>query len=172
MGLAVLSQVVVAVIAAIVFGKDLSEPTPIKDLGFSLLASSFFLMIYTVDLMSIGHLRTKFKLWDSYVQLDRSKTPEALLLAERAATNQSEQLGTFFVALWLGTFLLNARFSGICGLLWVALRALYVQTLRTSDGQKWAEKNVGKFTIPCYFLISTMLMGSTVNVLRTYPPWH
>ncbi len=168
---AILGQVVVATGAAFAFGKDLSVPTETKDLALSLIASSLFLAVYTVDLMSIGALRNQFKLWDTYHKLDRSKTPEPLLLAERAAANQTEQMPTFFLALWLGTFLLNARVAGVLGLVWVGLRAGYSSTMRNSAGQTWAAKAIGRFTIPAYFCISTMLMGATVNVLRQFPPF-
>jgi hypothetical protein len=165
---AILSQVAVAAVVAFALGKDLADGVRVdfRDLAAPLLACSLFCALWTFDLMSIGSLRREHKLWDSYHRLDRSKTPEAVLWAERLAANHAEQQPWFFLSVFAAAFFLNSNVAGALGLLWVLLRTLYSATMR-ADG-KFSDKGVAKFTIPCYFCLSTMLMGATINVLRQF----
>jgi hypothetical protein len=165
---AILSQVAVAAIVAFAFGKDLANGIRVdfRDFAAPLLACSLFCALWTFDLMSVGSMRKKHKIWDSYHRLDRSKTPDDVLWAERLATNHAEQQPWFFLSVFAAAVLLNPNVAGALGLLWVLLRTLYSATMR-GDG-KFTDKGVGKFTIPCYFCLSTMLMGATINVLRQF----
>jgi MAPEG family len=168
----IVSQIVFGAIAAFVFGKDLSSSSSVlmniqvQDLALTLIACSLFSATWTYDLMSVGVIRHKYKLWDEYINLDKSKTPHDVLVTERAAQNQIEQYPIFMLSLWLGTFLLHSQLAGAMGIVWGILRSSYTSKMRNSAGQKWIDKGLGNITVPCYMIISTLINGSVINVLR------
>lgn len=95
-----------------------------------------------------------------------SKVPEEVFLAERAHLNQVEQLAPFLVAITTFSILVNGTAGAILGLIWVVLRRLYVAQYRGSVGKKFKDRGLVMYTVPCYFILNTMLMGAVVQAVR------
>ncbi|KAL3924845.1 MAG: hypothetical protein SGILL_000800 [Bacillariaceae sp.] len=95
-----------------------------------------------------------------------TRVPEEVWLAERAQSNQLEQMPVFLVSISLFSLLVNATVGAVLGLIWVVIRRVYAERYRKSVGKKFADKGLGQLTIPCYFIIATMLTGAAVHALR------
>ena len=92
--------------------------------------------------------------------------PEEVYLAQRAQTNQVEQLPGFIVASICFSVLVNGKVGAILSLIWATLRRLYATTYRASVGKPINESGVTKLTIPAYFAVNAMLMGTVVHCVR------
>jgi hypothetical protein len=161
-------QFVVGAIASFFLAKPLESPFVFdtRDLAWPLVAFTLAASMYAYDLMQVGGSRQKFKLWDTYLKADAAKLPIEYVAACRAQTNQTEQLVVFVPALFLGTLFFNARVSGALGIVWVLVRTAYAEHFRSSTALAFKDKGLGKFTIPCYMIISTLHIAAVFNVLR------
>lgn len=138
----------------------------------SIIVVSLFLARYTVvDVMSAGVTKSKsvyaikdYK--DMPVQM-----PEEAYLADRAQMNQLEQMPPFIMATMSFSLLVNGNVGAILALLWSVLRHFYARTYRRSVGLPFGKKGLASYTIPCYFITGTMLMGSAVHALRWMMSW-
>ena len=92
--------------------------------------------------------------------------PEAVLLAQRAQTNQVEQLPGFLAATFYFSLFVNGTVGGILALCWVVLRVMYSQAYRASVGVAFDDKGLIKYTIPCYFMLNAMSTATLIHMLR------
>jgi uncharacterized MAPEG superfamily protein len=126
---------------------------------------SMFLISYSVlDVMASGlskveHMPKDYKYFPS-------RLPEEVFLAERAQMNQLEQMPLFIFGTLSFSLLVNGRVGAILALAWAILRRLYARAYRRSVGVPFNTKGLATYTIPCYFIVNTMLMGSAVHALR------
>jgi hypothetical protein len=95
-----------------------------------------------------------------------SKLPESAFLAERAQMNQLEQMPSFLIGIISFSILVNGKVGAVLGFIWVILRRMYASRYRNSVGKKFRDKGLGTFTVPCYFILDTLLMGSAVHACR------
>jgi hypothetical protein len=91
---------------------------------------------------------------------------EEFYLAQRAQTNQVEQLPGFLATTALFSVLVNGRLGGFLSLTWAALRMMYSRSYRSSTGVAWEDKGLYVYTAPCYFIINTMSVATLVHMLR------
>jgi len=115
------------------------------------------------DTLGVGRARAKHAYLDA---TNNQGMPEEVALALRAQANQVEQFPGFLAALWLYSFFVNGFSGGVMGSMWTVLRQLYSSTYRNSAGATVSEKGLGKFTLPCYFLLNAMAMGTVVHIVR------
>jgi hypothetical protein len=94
-----------------------------------------------------------------------AQMPEEVFLAERAQMNQIEQLPSFLMGTTCFSILVNGHVGALLALTWTILRRLYARRYRQSVGLTLG-KGLATFTLPCYFIVNTMLMGSAVHALR------
>ena len=133
----------------------------------SLIVICIFLSLYEVyDVMGVGIAKMKVKGGYYSKQYDDipAKAPEAVWLAQRAQMNQVEQLVPFIISTLCFSILVNGMIGGLLAMVWSVLRVMYASTYRNSVGV--VKKPLAKYTIPCYFIIGTMLMGSVVHACR------
>lgn len=133
--------------------------------GTMCVVCSFFLWYSVFDVMTVGATRASANYWKK-----SDDAPELVTLAFRAQMNQVEQMTSFALSSLLFSFAVNGYVGACLSLLWVVLRALYAHNYRGMVGISWEEKmqKVGKFTIPCYFLINGMNAGVVVHVFRIF----
>ena len=126
----------------------------------------FFLCTYSVyDVMACGVVKAKHRIFLK----ERSSPkdlPEEVFLAERAQMNQVEQLPVFLVSTMCFSVLVHGKVGALLALVWCILRRLYASRYRNSVGIPIDKKGLSNYTIPCYFLVNAMLMGSVVHALR------
>eukprot|EP00978_Attheya_sp_CCMP212_P013444 scaffold33811_cov52-Attheya_sp.AAC.2 len=133
----------------------------------SIVVISIFLTSYSVfDVMAAGVAKADH----GYMAKDYKdfplQLPEQAFLAERAQSNQLEQIPLFIFATLSFSLLVNGWFGAILALAWTVLRRLYARAYRHSVGVPFNKKGLGTYTIPCYFILNTMLMGSAIHALR------
>jgi len=87
-------------------------------------------------------------------------------LAQRAQLNQVEQFPCFLVSTISFSVLVNGNLGACLAGVWSILRMLYASTYRKSVGIQPSKKGLGIYTIPCYFILNTMLMGSAIHAIR------
>lgn len=92
--------------------------------------------------------------------------PEVLQLALRAQANQVEQMTNFTTSALAFSIFVNGKVGAAIAGAWVILRALYAHSYRSSVGKSWEAKALGRFTIPCYFMLNAMAAATVVHVLR------
>lgn len=137
----------------------------LAELKFPALATCVFVTCYNLfDTLGVGRVRAKYSYFDT--TSSNGPVPEEVALALRAQANQVEQFPTFLAALWLYSFFVSGFAGGVMGGMWTLLRQLYSATYRSSAGISPAKKGLGKFTLPCYFLVNAMAMGTVVHVVR------
>ena len=68
------------------------------------------------------------------------------------------------LGLWPFSLLVNAQLGGLLGLAYVAIRFVYGHTFRNSAGQTWKQRNLGRYTIPAYFIAGGMTIATTFHV--------
>ena len=73
---------------------------------------------------------------------------------------------SFVVASLIFSFLVNGKVGAILTAIWCVLRRLYASRYRSSVGKSLAESGVTMYTIPAYFVLNAMLMGTAVQCLR------
>jgi len=138
---------------------------PFDEFKYPALVTCVFVVCYSLfDTLGVGRARAKYAYFDA---TNHSGTmPEQVAVALRAQLNQVEQFPSFLAALWLYSFFVDGFSGGVLGGMWTVLRQLYSATYRNSAGKKFPEKGLAKFTVPCYFLINAMAMGTVVHLLR------
>ena len=128
-----------------------------------------FLVTYSLyDVMAVGLVKHKYKLFDikDFNKEYPTRLPEEIFLAERTQMNQLEQLPVFLVGTLAFSTLVNGHVGAIMAFVWVVLRRLYAKRYRNSVGVPFKDKNLTAFTIPCYFIVNTLLLGSAVHAIR------
>jgi uncharacterized MAPEG superfamily protein len=139
----------------------------VAELCPSIVVICVFLTTYSIyDVMSCGIAKAELWTSDKTYKDFPAKLSEKAFLAERAQMNQVEQLPSFLVATICFSVLVNGKVAGGLALVWAILRRLYAEKYRTSEGVPFRKKGIGAYTIPCYFILNTMLMGSAIHAIR------
>ena len=117
-----------------------------------------------------GSRRRQTKVWllnQTVRTLDSQPSRRGLFfLALRAQTNQVEQLPGFLVGALSFSILVNGTVGAVLSLIWAVLRRIYASRYRSAMGQTIKESKIGNFTIPAYFALNAMLMGTAVHCAR------
>lgn len=135
----------------------------------SVIVVCLFLVSYSVyDVLACGlakaaHLDEAKKYDDTPAS---TRVPEAVHLAERAQANQVEQIPSFLFSTMCFSILVNGKVGAVLSLTWSVLRRMYASKYRSSVGIPLNEKGLTLYTLPCYFIVNSMLMGSAVHALR------
>mmetsp|Transcript_9812 Transcript_9812/g.29242 ORF Transcript_9812/g.29242 Transcript_9812/m.29242 type:complete len:188 (-) Transcript_9812:258-821(-) len=125
-----------------------------------------FIVSYNVwDVMAVGVAKGKYSSDLSYEDIPR-RLPEEVYLAQRVQTNQVEQMPGFLVGSLSCAFVVNGKVAAVLSLLWAILRRQYATTYRAAVGVPIGKIGLTKFTIPCYFLMNTMLTATAVHAVR------
>ncbi|KAJ8605123.1 hypothetical protein CTAYLR_000439 [Chrysophaeum taylorii] len=151
--------------AALSFGIGRTPGTfAVADSSWTIFVVCLFFVWYSVyDVMTIGKVRADTKCFDAK-KLD--DIPEELHLALRAQGNQVEQMPHFVTSTLLFSVFVNAKAAALIAATWVTLRAMYAHTYRASVGTTFRDKRLGRFTIPCYFMLNAMAMATAIHMLR------
>lgn len=160
------------VAASILAGRDHPEILPedaARELCPSIAVVSVFLTTYYLfDVMPAGMAKADC----GYMSLNYDdfplRLPERAFLAERAQANQVEQLPAFLFATMSFSLLVNGRLGAALALAWSGLRRLYARAYRNSVGVPYSKKGLSAYTLPCYFIVNTMLLGTAVHILRWF----
>ena len=155
--------------AALSFGVGREPGTlpedPFAELWLPVAALCLFIPLYSVyDVMGVGIV--KGALLSKKPSEKGVDLPEAVLLAQRAQTNQVEQLPGFLIATFCFSFFVNGTVGGILALCWVILRVMYSHTYRASVGVPFEDKGLVTYTIPCYFMLNSMSLAALIHMLR------
>ena len=163
------TYVVLGAIVSIYFGREpvtLPEDL-IKELGPTLTVVIGFIISYNIwDVMAVGAAKGNAR-WGSipYNELP-NKLPEEAYLAQRVQTNQVEQFPGYIVGSLSCALVVNGKVAAILALMWAILRRVYATTYRNSVGVPVGKIGLAKLTIPCYFLMNTLLMATAVHCVR------
>ena len=117
-----------------------------------------------MSVMGSGLARRATGLSD-YVTRCKAKSPPGYGWALRAQMNQLEQLVPFYVSLWAYALFVNATAAGVLGGLWLAIRFMYGIAMRADASVSLKDKGVGKYTIPCYFIVGGMATAACIQAL-------
>lgn len=133
----------------------------------SIIVICIFLVTYSVyDVMGCGVAKATHQDLAKKYDDTPPRTPEAVYLAERAQGNQVEQIPSFLVSTMCFSILVNGKVGAVLSMAWSILRRLYASKYRSSVGIPLNEKGLAAYTIPCYFILNTMLMSSVVHGIR------
>lgn len=139
----------------------------VAELCPSIIVMCIFLTSYSLfDVLGCGLAKAKAGLPDLDYKDIPARLPEEVFLAERAQANQVEQMPCFFVGIICFSTLVNGKAGALLGLIWVIIRLVYADRYRKSVGKKFKDKDLGPLTVPCYFILNTLLMGSAIHALR------
>lgn len=144
-------------------------PTDILlELSPTIIVVCLFITSYSLlDVMAVGVAKQKhgldFKIYGS----SHLNPPEEVYLAQRIQTNQVEQLHGFIVASVSFSVFVNGKVGALLALIWAVVRRLYASAYRASVGKPIRMAGLSKFTIPAYFVLNSMLMGTVVQCVRT-----
>ena len=134
-----------------------------EDFALPAVAMSLFVALYSLyDVMGVGILKAEKKAFDK----KRDEVDEDIDLANRALTNQVEQMAAFFVTTALFALFVNGPVGGLLASLWVLLRRGYAMRYRSSVGVPFMAKKLGQYTIPCYFILNSMALAVVVQIAR------
>jgi uncharacterized MAPEG superfamily protein len=153
------------------FGRDLGTLPPADDLAREISPTLSIICIFLVsyslfDVMAVGAAKQKHGFSTKKFGPWIHNPPEEVYLALRAQTNQVEQLPAFLIGSLSFSILVNGTVGAILSLVWTVLRRLYASRYRSAMGQTSKESGIATFTIPAYFALNAMLMGTAVHCLR------
>lgn len=139
----------------------------VREVAPTTIVLCLFLTSYSLlDVMTVGAAKHRHGITSKTYGSSVLSPPEEVYLAQRAQTNQVEQLPGFIVASICFSVLVNGKVGAILSLIWATLRRLYATTYRASVGKPINKSGVTKFTIPAYFAVNAMLMGTVVHCVR------
>lgn len=146
-------------------------PNMFVELAPTILVICGFLTSYSLyDCMAVGLAkRSANLLHQTYLETTSAKTPaipEAVYLAQRAQTNQVEQLPGFIVGALACAFLVNGTVAAVLALLWSVLRRGYARQYRRSVGKRFCDMGLAQYTVPAYMASNALLMSAVVHGLR------
>jgi uncharacterized MAPEG superfamily protein len=153
------------------FGRDLGAFPPAdemaREVSPTIIIICLFLTSYTLlDVMAVGAAKQKYGFSTKRFGPWTHNPPEEVYLALRAQTNQVEQLPGFLVGALSFSILVNSTVGAVLSLTWTVLRRIYASRYRRAMGQTIKESKIGNFTIPAYFALNAMLMGTAVHCAR------
>lgn len=142
----------------------------VRELAPSVIVVCFFLTYYELcDVIGVGKAKGRFqKQAECYKEYSGLPIPEQVYLAQRAQTNQVEQMPVFLVGTFACAVLVSGAVAGVLALAWSLVRMGYATAYRNSVGKKHEEvmKRIAQYTIPAYFLSHSMLMAAGVHSVR------
>ena len=125
-----------------------------------------FLLSYNLwDCMAVGITKGESGVWKSYKDIP-SKLPEAAFLAQRVQTNQVEQMNLFIIGTIGCAILVNGTVAAILSFIWFVIRRQYASVYRNAIGVPFRDINLGKYTIPAYFVSGMLVSSVAVHSLR------
>ena len=144
----------------------------LHELAPSVVVLTIFLTYYELaDCLGTGickgeHLKARANML--YKQYAALPEPEACFLAQRAQTNQVEQMNVMIVGTVACAIYVNGYTAAVLAGLWSLLRMQYSQTYRKSLGLEYGRvmKGISAYTIPCYFLANAMLVSAGIHAVR------
>ena len=153
------------------FGRDLDTFLPAdewaREVSPTIIIICLFLTSYSLfDVMAVGVAKQKYGFSTKQFGPWIHNPPEEVYLALRAQTNQVEQLPGFLVGALSFSILVNGTVGAVLSLIWAVLRRIYASRYRSAMGQTIKESKIGNFTIPAYFALNAMLMGTAVHCAR------
>lgn len=164
---------VLGVVLSYTFGRDPSGTLLpdaddfVHDVAPTIIVICLFLTSYSLlDVMGVGIVKERHGLVSKTYPSVASNPPEEVYLAQRVQTNQVEQLPGFLVGSICFTILVNSRVGAVLSLIWAVLRRMYASSYRASVGKPINKAGITKFTIPAYFVLNSMLMGTVVQCVR------
>mmetsp|Transcript_18584 Transcript_18584/g.25784 ORF Transcript_18584/g.25784 Transcript_18584/m.25784 type:complete len:196 (-) Transcript_18584:296-883(-) len=155
------------------FGRDPSGPhlpeadVFMKEVAPTTVVICLFLVSYSLlDVMHVGIVKAGYGLSRKPYPAVASNPPHEVYLAQRVQTNQVEQLPGYLVGSIGFTMLVNAKVGALLALVWAILRRMYAVTYRASVGKPIGDSGITKYTIPAYFVLNSLLMGTVVQCMR------
>ena len=108
------------------------------------------------------------KAWSAQqdISIHAINLPEPVYIAQRVQTNQVEQLPGFLISSISFTILVNGKVGALLSTIWAVLRRGYAAKYKASVGKSGANSGIATFTIPAYFAMNSMLMGTVVQCIR------
>lgn len=165
---------ILGLILSYAFGPDSSETNRTvdyvtKELAPTIAIICLFGVSYSLlDVMGVGIIKAKHGIGDkAYTPSMVTNVPEEVYIAQRIQTNQVEQLPSFIVASLSFSFFVNANVGAVLTAVWVVLRRLYAVVYRSSVGKPLGQSGINRLTIPAYFVLNAMLMGTVVQCIRS-----
>jgi hypothetical protein len=141
----------------------------VKELAPSLISICIFLSTYsTYDVMGVGIAKEKFQYGEKKYKDLSVSVPEEVYLAQRAQTNQVEQMTVFVFGSLSCALFVNGIVAGIMSLIWVVLRRGYASAYRKAVGVPVSHIGLARYTIPAYFMSNGMVMATAVHVMRSF----
>ena len=141
----------------------------VHELAPTIIVICLFLISYSVlDVMNVGIEKNRLGFASKTYPSIASNVPEEVYLAQRVQTNQVEQLPGFLVGSICFTILVNGKVGALLSLVWAVLRRIYASTYRASVGQPINKSGITKCTIPAYFILNSMLMGTVFQCARAF----
>ncbi|CAK9032189.1 TPR repeat-containing thioredoxin TDX [Durusdinium trenchii] len=139
----------------------------VGELAMPCVVLAFWVITYSLlDVMAVGQAKHKHNMvTKTYKDLPGTE-PEEVYLAQRAQTNQVEQMASFFVSTLMFSVLVNGRIGGLLSLIYLVLRQFYAMTYRAAVGISIEDSGLTKYTIPCYFLLNGMAAAVVVHMTR------
>ena len=127
-----------------------------------------FITSYSLsDVMAVGIAKANHGFLTKAYGIVAFNPPEEVYLAMRAQTNQVEQMPGFIVASLSFSVFVNGKIGAALALLWAVLRRLYASCFRASVGKTLNQIGLSRYTIPAYFIVNSMLMGTIVQCVRS-----
>lgn len=167
-----LTYLLLGTVLSLCFGRDPGTPLPpadelARDVSPTISILCLFLVSYSLlDAMAVGAAKQKYGFSKKKFGPWIHNPPEEIYLALRAQTNQVEQLPGFLIGSIFFSILVNGTVGAVLSLVWVVLRRLYASRYRSAVGKTIQESGIATCTIPAYFALNAMLMGTAVQCLR------
>jgi glutathione S-transferase len=127
------------------------EKAALDELRMPALCTVLLVLLNIASGRAVGNARIKCK-----VLFPATEGPPEFNRAFRAHANNAEQYPQFLALMWTCAVFVSARLAAWIGLLWIALRVLYVRTYHRGG-------DIVRFTLPSY----ACLFGYSVLILVT-----
>eukprot|EP00965_Chrysotila_dentata_P216691 6189521-Pleurochrysis_carterae.AAC.1 len=140
---------------------------PAHELALPALACALFVTTYELfDVMAVGMSKQKYKLFSMPRSKWPSMVPEEVQILEAIQRNQVEQAPFSLIVTLLYSTFVSGYAGGVIAMIWVLLRRRYVHVYRNSVAKSFNDTGIVKITVPAYFCIHTMSMGTIIHMLR------
>eukprot|EP00565_Helicotheca_tamesis_P007953 CAMPEP_0185728028 /NCGR_PEP_ID=MMETSP1171-20130828/3530_1 /TAXON_ID=374046 /ORGANISM="Helicotheca tamensis, Strain CCMP826" /LENGTH=202 /DNA_ID=CAMNT_0028396689 /DNA_START=33 /DNA_END=641 /DNA_ORIENTATION=- len=141
-----------------------------KELAPTTVVICLFLVSYSlIDVMEVGAAKGEHGINPKSKTFGPLTTnpPEEVYLALRAQANQVEQLPAFLVGSICFSILVNGKAGAVLSAIWATLRRMYATAYRASAGKTFQQSGIANYTIPAYFVLNSMLMGTVIHCVRS-----
>lgn len=146
-------------------GRTVGTTASLLELRPTVAVVCLFLASYqTFDTMAAGMAKQEAGLQD--IKQGDIKHNEKAYLAQRAQSNQVEQMPVFIVSSLAFSAFVNANIGALLASAWTILRTKYALAYRSSMGKTFHESQVTKYAVPCYFINGTMLFRNDLPLYK------